>query len=179
MTHAHRARHVACTRCATPTGNTSGPVVRSSTRASRALTRAAAGLVLGGGLVAGMAVPANAAPVLSSGAVLSTAALYVGTPYRYGGTTAAGFDCSGYTQHVYAQNGVSIPRTADGQLKASTRVSASQAKPGDLVFFTNSSGRAYHVGIYTGDGQMMDSPRAGKSVTERDIWSNNVVFGRF
>jgi cell wall-associated NlpC family hydrolase len=154
------------------------PAVTPARKHQRALTRLVAGLALSGGLVAGAAIPASAAPVLDSGAVLATASQYIGTPYRFGGTTPSGFDCSGYTQHVYAQNGISIPRTADAQMDASTRISASQARPGDLVFFVR-GGRAYHVGIYTGDGQMMDSPRSGKTVTERSIWGSNVVYGRF
>ncbi|TNM61164.1 hypothetical protein FHN55_17185 [Streptomyces sp. NP160] len=167
MTHAHRGRHVSCSRCA---GGASRP--------RRALARAVAGVALTGGLMAAAALPANAAPVLNSGAVLATASQYIGTPYRFGGTTPSGFDCSGYTQHVFAKNGISIPRTADAQMDASTRISASQARPGDLVFFVR-GGRAYHVGIYTGDGRMMDSPRSGKTVTERSIWGSNVVYGRF
>jgi len=146
--------------------------------ARKPFLRVAAGLALSGGLLAAAAVPANAAGVVNSAAVLATADDYLGTPYRFGGTTPAGFDCSGYTQHVFAQNGVSIPRTADAQMDASTRVSASNAQPGDLVFFVR-GGRAYHVGIYTGDGRMMDSPRSGKTVTERSIWGSNVVYGRF
>ncbi|MBF5082754.1 C40 family peptidase [Quadrisphaera sp. INWT6] len=146
--------------------------------ARKPFLRVAAGLALSGGLLAAAAVPANAAGVVNSAAVLATADDYLGTPYRFGGTTPAGFDCSGYTQHVFAQNGVSIPRTADAQMDASTRISASSAQPGDLVFFVR-NGRAYHVGIYTGDGRMMDSPRSGKTVTERSIWGSNVVYGRF
>jgi cell wall-associated NlpC family hydrolase len=109
--------------------------------------------------------------------VLSIAARYVGTPYVYGGTTPQGFDCSGYTRYVYAQFGISLPRTANAQMLATKRVSRSEAKPGDLVFFV-SGGRAYHNGIYAGNGMMYDSPRSGKSVSKRKIWDAAVVFGR-
>jgi cell wall-associated NlpC family hydrolase len=109
--------------------------------------------------------------------VLSIAARYVGTPYVYGGTTPRGFDCSGYTRYVYAQLGVSLPRTANAQMLATKRISRSEAKPGDLVFFV-SGGRAYHNGIYAGDGMMYDSPRSGKSVSKRAIWDATIVFGR-
>jgi cell wall-associated NlpC family hydrolase len=109
--------------------------------------------------------------------VLSVAARYVGTPYRYGGTTPAGFDCSGFTRYVYKQLGHSLPRTAHQQLGATKRVSRSSARPGDLVFFV-SSGRAYHVGIYAGGNKMYDAPRAGKTLSKRAIWSSAVVFGR-
>jgi len=109
--------------------------------------------------------------------VLAVAARYVGTPYLYGGTTPRGFDCSGFTGYVYRQLGVSLPRTANAQLQASRQISRSQARPGDLVFFV-SGGRAYHVGIYAGGNMLYDSPRTGKTVQKRAIWSASVVFGR-
>jgi cell wall-associated NlpC family hydrolase len=109
--------------------------------------------------------------------VLAIAARYVGTPYRYGGTTPRGFDCSGYTRYVFAKLGISLPRTANQQMNATRRIKRSQARPGDLVFFV-SSGRAYHMGIYAGNGMMYDSPRSGKSVSKRKIWDAAVVFGR-
>jgi cell wall-associated NlpC family hydrolase len=109
--------------------------------------------------------------------VLSIAARYVGTPYVYGGTTPRGFDCSGYTRYVYARLGISLPRTANQQMLATERVSRSEAKPGDLVFFV-SGGRAYHNGIYAGNGMLYDSPRSGKSVSKRAIWDATIVFGR-
>jgi cell wall-associated NlpC family hydrolase len=109
--------------------------------------------------------------------VLSIAARYVGTPYLYGGTTPKGFDCSGFTRYVYAQLGISLPRTANQQMNATRRVSQSEARPGDLVFFV-SGGRAYHNGLYAGNGMMYDSPRSGKSLQKREIWDATVVFGR-
>jgi cell wall-associated NlpC family hydrolase len=109
--------------------------------------------------------------------VLSIAARYVGTPYRYGGTTPRGFDCSGYTRYVFGKVGISLPRTANQQMNATTRIKRASARPGDLVFFV-SSGRAYHVGIYAGNGMLYDSPRSGKSVSKRKIWDAAVVFGR-
>jgi cell wall-associated NlpC family hydrolase len=109
--------------------------------------------------------------------VLAIAARYVGTPYLYGGTTPRGFDCSGFTRYVYAQLGISLPRTANQQMNATRRVSRSEARPGDLVFFV-SAGRAYHNGLYAGNGMMYDSPRSGKSLQKRAIWDAAVVFGR-
>ena len=91
---------------------------------------------------------------------------YLGIAYRYGGTTPRGFDCSGFTQYVFRQVGVTLPRTADQQLRATTRISRSQARAGDLVFFL-SGGSAYHLGIYLGNGKMIDSPRRGSVVTVR------------
>jgi cell wall-associated NlpC family hydrolase len=109
--------------------------------------------------------------------VIAIAARYVGVPYVYGGSSPRGFDCSGYVQYVYRQLGVSLPRVADAQLRASRQISRSQAKPGDLVFFL-SGGSAYHVAIYAGGGMMYDAPRTGKTVTKREIWSATVVFAR-
>jgi cell wall-associated NlpC family hydrolase len=109
--------------------------------------------------------------------VVGIAMRYLGIAYRYGGTTPRGFDCSGFTQYVFRQVGVSLPRTADQQLRAATRISRSTARAGDLVFFL-SGGYAYHVGIYLGNGKMVDSPRRGSSVTVRSVYSSNVAFAR-
>jgi cell wall-associated NlpC family hydrolase len=115
----------------------------------------------------------------SGSSVLAVAARYVGIPYVYGGTTPRGFDCSGYTSYVYRQVGISLPRTANQQLQASKQISRSNARPGDLVFFT-SGGRAYHVGIYAGGNMMYDSPRTGKTTGLHVIWTqSNVSYGRF
>jgi cell wall-associated NlpC family hydrolase len=117
----------------------------------------------------------HAAPAGST--VLAVAARYVGIPYRYGGTTPRGFDCSGFTGYVYRQFGISLPRTANEQMLATRRISRSQARRGDLVFFV-SGGRAYHAGIYAGRNLMYDSPRSGKTLQRREIWSSDVIFTR-
>jgi peptidoglycan DL-endopeptidase CwlO len=109
--------------------------------------------------------------------VVGIALRYLGIAYRYGGTTPRGFDCSGFTQYVFRQVGVELPRTADQQLRAAGRISRSQARAGDLVFFL-SGGYAYHVGIYLGNGKMVDSPRRGSVVTVRSVYSSNVAFAR-
>lgn len=110
----------------------------------------------GGGVVA--------APAGSRAQVLAVAARYSGVPYRWGGTTPAGFDCSGYVQYVFKQIGVNLPRTSGAQASAGVRVSASEARPGDLVY------KPGHVGIYAGNGMMYDAPRSGKPVSKRKIW---------
>ena len=73
----------------------------------------------------------------------------IGVPYVWGGTSRAGFDCSGFTQHVWAAAGIKIPRTVRAQAEAGTRVPLSKAEPGDLVVFYASQ---HHVGIYIGNG---------------------------
>jgi peptidoglycan DL-endopeptidase CwlO len=104
--------------------------------------------------------------------VLSIAARYAGTPYRYGGTTPAGFDCSGFTSYVYAQVGIDLPRTSSAQRAATRRISRSEAMPGDLVFMPG------HVGIYAGGGMMWDAPRTGNSVSKRPVYSSSATYGR-
>lgn len=121
--------------------------------------------------------PGSATSTVGGSSVLAVAARYVGTPYRYGGTTPSGFDCSGFVRHVFAQLGHSLPRTANEQMNATRRVSRSEARPGDLVFFV-SGGRAHHNGIYAGGNMMYDSPRTGKTLQKREIWSSAVVFTR-
>ena len=113
-------------------------------------------------------------PKQSSSEVVNIARTLLGIPYVYGGSSPSGFDCSGFTQYVFGKAGISIPRTASAQQDAATPVS--DPKPGDLVFFGSP---AWHVGIYTGGGMMIDSPRAGKSTSERDIFSGVSGYGRF
>jgi cell wall-associated NlpC family hydrolase len=115
------------------------------------------------------------APVVapSSSGVLGVAASLAGIYYVYGGTTTAGFDCSGYVQYVFAKVGISLPRTAEQQRQAVQAVS--DPRPGDLVFFGSP---AYHVGIYAGNGTMWDSPETGSAIAQRAIWSSNPSYGR-
>ena len=113
------------------------------------------------------------APASSSSNVIAIAKQYIGTPYVYGGSTPAGFDCSGFTQYVFAQAGKSLPRVTTAQQAAVTPVSNPQ--PGDLVFFGSPS---WHVGIYVGDGMMIDSPRSGSSISIRPIFSGVSGYGR-
>ncbi|OLT22974.1 hypothetical protein BJF81_12090 [Ornithinimicrobium sp. CNJ-824] len=108
-----------------------------------------------------------------SGGVLSVAAAYTGIPYVWGGTTPAGFDCSGYTQYVFAQVGIALPRTAAQQQAYATPVSNPQ--PGDLVFYGYP---AYHMGIYAGNGMMYDSPRPGKFSSLRPMFDGVSGYGR-
>lgn len=117
---------------------------------------------------------APSAPAPASGGVIAIAKQYIGVPYVYGGSTPSGFDCSGFTQYVFAKAGKSLPRVTTAQQAAATPVSDPQ--PGDIVFFGNP---AYHNGIYAGDGKIIDAGNSSTGVTERDIWTDDVSYGRF
>ena len=86
----------------------------------------------------------------------SIAMQYIGTPYVFGGNSLYyGIDCSAYTQQIYAQVGISLPRTADYQYEVGTPISRSELLPGDEVFFTTYTYGASHCGIYLGDGNFI------------------------
>lgn len=99
----------------------------------------------------------------SASGVAGIALKYLGTPYVYGGSSPRGFDCSGFTQYVYRQAGVSLPRTSGAQAGAGQRVSVSNLKSGDLLYGPG------HVGIYIGNGQFVHSPVPGQSVKVQSI----------
>ena len=96
--------------------------------------------------------------------VLEYAAQFLGTPYVYGGSTPSGFDCSGFTSYVFANTVGTIPRVAQSQFDATTRVSLEDLEPGDLVFFGSSPSSISHVGIYVGDDTFIHSPHTGEVV---------------
>lgn len=99
--------------------------------------------------------------------IINTAKSFLGTPYLWGGTSPSGFDCSGFTQYVLAQNGKSIPRTSQEQFASGQAVDKSQLQAGDLVFYGN--GEATHVGIYEGNNKIIHSPHTGDVVKESDF----------
>jgi cell wall-associated NlpC family hydrolase len=100
------------------------------------------------------------APPSRYGGVVGIAMQYLGIPYVYGGSTPAGFDCSGFVMFVFAQMGVSLPHNAAAQYGSGTPVDRSQLQAGDLVFF-NGLG---HVGIYIGGGSFIHAPHTGDVV---------------
>nr|WP_323654626.1 NlpC/P60 family protein [Lysinibacillus xylanilyticus] len=115
----------------------------------------------------------------SSGDAISTAKQFLGRSYVWGGSNpSTGFDCSGLVQWSYKQAGVSLPRTASQQYLATQRISASEARVGDLVFFSYGSGIA-HVGIYLGNNTMIDAQNKGVVIESLDWWNQYLVgFGR-
>jgi hypothetical protein len=115
----------------------------------------------------------------SESAVVAEAQKYIGVPYLWGGTDPSkGLDCSGFTQLVYGNLGVDLPRTSSQQATAGRPVaSVSDARPGDLVFFDYSSSRAGidHVGIYVGNGKMIAAPQPGEAVKVQDVGTPTVI----
>jgi cell wall-associated NlpC family hydrolase len=104
---------------------------------------------------------------------------YEGVPYRYGGTSPAGFDCSGLTQYVYRHLGKGIQRTAEAQFLEFRPISKKKAWGGDLVFFhvdSNPHSYVYHVGIYEGGNDMVAATSAGSDVKWQNFsWAGDTV----
>ena len=99
--------------------------------------------------------PSRAGRSSAARGIISNALKYMGVPYVFGGTSPYGFDCSGFTKYVFASAGISLPRAADGQFYAGTRVSMNNLRAGDLVFFETYEPGPSHVGIYMGDGEFI------------------------
>lgn len=104
--------------------------------------------------------PSGEAPAISenAGGIVGIAQQYLGVPYVFGGSTPAGFDCSGFTQYVYAQVGVSLPRIAGAQASVGTPVGIGDVQPGDLLVWGG------HTAIYVGNDQVIHSPYEGTTV---------------
>lgn len=103
-------------------------------------------------------------------ALRSRAIKYLGTPYVWGGQTPNGFDCSGYTQYVFAKNNLSIHRTVINQLGDGIVIKKEDLQVGDLIIFSNTTSRGFasHVGMYIGDGKMIHSGNGGVAISSLD-----------
>jgi cell wall-associated NlpC family hydrolase len=106
------------------------------------------------------------APTAAAQTAVDTARAQVGKPYEYGGAGPDSFDCSGLTQYAYRAAGIELPHSSRGQSDMGTPVARADLQPGDLVFFYEPIS---HVGIYVGDGQMVDAGSEETSVSERPV----------
>lgn len=113
----------------------------------------------------------NVDVVYSGQLLVNTGLSKLGTPYRWGATGPTSFDCSGFTQWVYRQNGISIPRTSGAQKAAGKVISLSQLEPGDIVW------RSGHVGIYIGGGKYVHAPHTGDVVKVSSMSSGKFTCG--
>ncbi|RUR29012.1 C40 family peptidase [Vreelandella nanhaiensis] len=108
--------------------------------------------------------------------ILAHAQQAIGTPYRFGGNTPDGLDCSGLVEMAYRAAGMRVPRTADEQFRALP--AADMPKPGDLLFFGERN-KATHVGIYRGNRQMIHAPGSGRAVAsvplDVDYWQQRFL----
>ena len=124
----------------------------------------------------GALVPANARELVDAALKL------VGTPYRDGGSTPAGFDCSGFVQYVFAQEGVRLPRTVGELAETGAPVEAARIRAGDLLFFTTTAPGPTHVAIALGDGRFVHAP-SSRGVVRVDgfvgsYWPPRFLFSR-
>lgn len=115
-------------------------------------------------------------------ALVGTALELRGAPYRNGGSSAAGFDCSGFTQYVFAQHGLVLPRDVREQFKVGKTVKPEGVVPGDLIFFTTTSLGPSHVGIAVGGDAFVHAPSSSGVVrVERlssSYWAHRFVGAR-
>lgn len=112
--------------------------------------------------------------------VCALAESYIGVPYRWGGSTPRGFDCSGLVQHVYGQVGVALPRKSSDQARSGRRAELQRLEPGDLIFFRIDRNVISHVGIHVGGGEFIHAPGTGKTVRRDSLdseWWRKRVMG--
>jgi cell wall-associated NlpC family hydrolase len=181
-TNAAAVKSAAASSLATATGN--GDAASFSQALTAALggtagtdvSSLATGLGLGGttavGALRGLTAPGAVAGGAVTGTdVVATAKKYIGVPYVWGGTNpATGMDCSGFTQRVFKDLGIEIPRVVSDQMRQGTPVaSLAEAKPGDLLVSFGGD----HISIYLGNGKAIDAPVPGKTIQIRDAWEQH------
>ncbi|MHA6630100.1 NlpC/P60 family protein [Pseudonocardia sichuanensis] len=117
-------------------------------------------------------------PITGTGAgveAIRFAQRMLGKPYRWGAEGPGSFDCSGLTSWAFKEAGVTLPRSSSQQARVGTPVSRSELRPGDLVFFNQP---VSHVGIYVGDGKMINAPQTGDVVKYSNITSRKLTSAR-
>jgi cell wall-associated NlpC family hydrolase len=105
----------------------------------------------------------------TGGKIVNLASTFTATPYKWGGTTAKGFDCSGLVQYVYGKMGIKMPRVSQQQATMGTKTSINNLQPGDLVAWGSSPSTATHIAIYAGNGKIWEAAHAGTNVRTRSI----------
>lgn len=108
----------------------------------------------------------------ATSSIFSTAKRGIGVRYVFGGSSPSGWDCSGFTSWVYRQHGIHLPHSAGAQARMGKRVSRSEARPGDLAYYPG------HVGIYAGNGMILDAGNSAKNTSIRKLWNANWSFYR-
>ena len=127
-------------------------------------------------------VPTGPAPVPppANAKIVAAAKTFLGSKYVWGAEDPkVGFDCSGLVQYTYRGAGVSTPRVAQDQFKAANLIDASRAVPGDLVFYHDSYGAVYHVGIYVSPGVTYAAVDPANGVRVQQIWDSTATYGSF
>ena len=122
--------------------------------------------------------PAPAPPPPSSGgvsAVIAYARAQIGKPYLWGGAGPNSFDCSGLTLRAWERAGVSLSHYTGAQWAETTRVAISDLRPGDLVFYGTDGPTSHHMGLYIGDGQMIEAPYTGAQVRYASIYRSDLL----
>ena len=123
---------------------------------------------------------ATSTPASGSAAkLIARAKQFIGTPYKWGGSGPLGFDCSGFTQYLYRELGIDLPRVSSQQAASGPRISLDKLRPGDLVAWDSSSRNngADHIAIYVGDGKVIQAPKPGDSVKISTIWDSGHAWG--
>lgn len=105
-------------------------------------------------------ISGDGSPELAAGHALAM----VGKPYRYGGVTPAGFDCSGLVHYSYSRVGLQLPRDTRSLRRVGSQIDPDELSRGDLVFFDQEGKKSSHVGIYLGDGEFVHAPSSGGRV---------------
>jgi peptidoglycan DL-endopeptidase CwlO len=150
----------------TPAGPAPAPAAAAPTPAPAPIARA----------------PAPGAPEADDDTLISTALSLRGTPYRNGGSDPTGFDCSGFTQYVFARHGIRLPREVHDQFTVGRKIRGKDLTTGDLVFFHTVARGASHVGIVIGDDEFIHAPSSAGVVRIEHLsssyWSRRFIAGR-